>query len=129
MSAHSTPKNPIDIIFQALWDRWAQLEMGRDARPADEKRAAELRQAIETAWLDHKAETLDLAALERWAVQRVPWLHNALHPSPEPPRRAFVAPAVPAPSAAHAAVARRIVRGDVARPDAARYNRRGGEDG
>lgn len=127
MSAHSTPKNPIDIIFQALWDRWAQLEMGRDAGPADEARAAELRQAIETAWGDHKAGTLDLAALERWAVQRVPWLHNALHPSPEPPRRAFVAPAVPAPTPAHAAVADKIVRGDVARRGVARYTGRGGD--
>ena len=127
MSAFSTRDDPMSVIFQALWDRWAQLEMGRDGRPADEKRAAELRQAIEIAWLDHKAGTLDLEALERWAVQRVPWLHNALHPSPEPPRRAFVPPAVPAPTPAHAAVADKIVRGDVARRGVARYTGRGGD--
>lgn len=129
MSAFSTRDDPMSVIFQALWDRWAQLEMGRDGRPADEARAAELRRGIEAAWSDHKAGALKLDSFRRWAEARVPWLHNTLNPPPQAPRRGFVPPAVPPPSAAHAAVAARIVRGDVARPDAARYNRRGGEDG
>lgn len=127
MSAFSTRDDPMSVIFQALWDRWAQLEMGRDGRPADEARAAELRRGIEAAWSDHKAGALKLDSFRRWAEARVPWLHNALHPSPEPPRRAFVAPAVPAPTPAHAAVADKIVRGDVARRGVARYTGRGGD--
>lgn len=126
MSTHTNDKQ-MDIIFQALWDRWAQLEMGRDGKPADEARAAELRDGIEAAWVDRKAGTLQLDGFRRWAGEHVPWLHNALNPPPQAPRRAFVPPAVSAPSPAHAAVAARIVRGDVARPDAARYNRRGGD--
>ena len=127
MSAFSTRDDPMSVIFQALWDRWAQLEMGRDGRPADEARAAELRRGIEAAWSDHKAGALELDSFRRWAEARVPWLHNALNPPPQAPRRAFVPPAVPAPSAAHAAVADKIVRGDVARRGGMRYTGQGGD--
>jgi len=107
----------VDAAFTAAWTRWQQLEMGTVYDAPDAPRAAALERRLKEAHARRKAGTLDGAAFVRWACGEVPWLARVLGDEPEPPRRLWVPPPppVPAPTPAHAAVAARILRGDVAR--------------
>lgn len=112
-------KSKVDTAFQELWERWVQLSLGSTLAgvEADEAAAAALRSGIEKAHARRKAGQLDEEAFLRWACGEVPWLARQLGDVPPPPRREWTPPPppAPAPSPAHAAVAARIVRGDVAR--------------
>jgi hypothetical protein len=125
----------MDRVEQAMseaWVRVVQLHLGSVSVEPDPDAAAAMEQVLESAYRSRMSGTLDEGAFVSWAIERVPWLARALGDVPPPPRRQWVRPAappaVPAPTPAHAAVAAKIVRGDVARPDASRYGRDGGED-
>jgi len=99
-----------------LWRRWQQLELGTISSAPQPAAAGRLRVDLEA----RRAAVLaggDPEALVVWACGEVPWLARVLGDEPEPPRRLWVPPPppVPAPTPAHAAVAARILRGDVAR--------------
>lgn len=122
----------VDVAMSEAWVRVVQLHLGGESVQADPEAADAMHSTLKIAHEKRADGTLDEGAFVRWAIERVPWLARALGDVPPPPRRQWVRPAappaVPAPTPAHAAVAAKIVRGDVARPDASRYGRDGGED-
>jgi len=121
----------VDVAMREAWVRAVQLHLGGESVQADPAAADAMHSTLKTAHEKRADGTLDDEAFVRWAIKRVPWLARALGDVPEPPRRQWVRPsappAVPAPTPAHAAVADKIVRGDVARRGGARYTGRGGD--
>lgn len=107
----------VETAMGELVARYVQLELGTTYDPPDPAGAERLRGAIKGYQAQRKAGTLDAEAFVAWACGEVPWLARQLGDVPAPPRPTWTPPPppVPAPSPAHAAVAARIVRGDVAR--------------
>lgn len=120
----------VDIALGAAWHRWQQLSLGALGAP-DPVAAEALEKKLRTAHERRAAGTLDGPAFVTWVGTFCPWLGRALGDVPPPPRKVWSPPpppaAVPAPSPAHAAIAARIVRGDVACPPSTGYKVGGGE--
>lgn len=118
------------IAVREVLERQVQLELGTAYEPARPGGARTLRAELERRRADVLAGG-DPEDLVRWACGEVPWLARQLGDVPPPPRREWSPPpppaAVPAPSPAHAAIAARIVRGDVACPPSTGYKVGGGE--
>lgn len=107
----------VDVAMTEAWVRVVQLHLGTAYEAPDPAAAEAMETKLKEAEGKRKAGTLDPVGFVRWACSRVPWLARQLGDVPAPPRREWTPPPppVPAPSPAHAALAARIVRGDVAR--------------
>ena len=110
----NTTETQTATIFTELWARWVQLELGCTQHEPRPEQAAEVLRGLQAAHARRKAGTLDADAFRAWAIERVPWLAAQLSPAPaQQQRRAWSPPparSVPAPTAAAAELARRIVR-------------------
>jgi len=98
----------VEIALGVAWHHWQELSLGT----ADPGAAEALARKLRTAHERRASGTLDEDAFVAWVGTLCPWLARQLGDVPPPPRRVWAPPPppVPAPTAAHAAVAARIVR-------------------